>query len=128
MTPAQTVLIVDSHEDVIRILEEQLAPTNYALLHATDGEEAIALVERLKSKIELAIVAVEFPDFDGWGLIGRLVHHEQKPAKIIATISPCYVNEVLEHQMKALGVDVVVRKPMPDDDWRKTLARVITGM
>jgi CheY-like chemotaxis protein len=49
MTPAQTILIADHHEDVLNILEEQLATTNYALLHARKGAEAIALLERLKS-------------------------------------------------------------------------------
>jgi CheY-like chemotaxis protein len=67
MTPALTILIADHHEDVLNVLKEQLATTNYALLHARNGEEAIALLERLKSKIELAIIDLELPDFSGWG-------------------------------------------------------------
>jgi CheY-like chemotaxis protein len=127
MTPAQAILIVDRHGGVYQTLEEQLAATNYALLHARDGEEAIALLERLKSNVELAIVAVEFPDLGGWDLIGVLAHHDQRPGKIIATVSSIYANEVLADQMKALGVDVVVRKPMPDGEWRTTVEKLLAG-
>ena len=60
---------------------------NYALLHARSGQEAIALLERLKSKIELAIIDLDLPDSSGWDLIGRLTLHERKPLKIIAITS-----------------------------------------
>ena len=101
MTPALTILIAGRHEDVLNILEEQLAVTNYALLHARTGEEAIALLERLKSKIELAIIDLELPDFSGWDLIGRLTLHDRKPLKIIATTS-IYPQPVLE-KVKEMG-------------------------
>src|ERR1022692_3922088 len=116
MKPAETILIVDRHGDVFRILEEQLAATNYALLHARNEEDAMALLERLKSKVELVIVDVEFPDLGGWDLIGRLAHHDQRPAKIIATMSSSYANKVLEDQMKGLGADMVVLKPIPHEE------------
>lgn len=65
MMPALTILIVERDEDVFTILNEQLAATNSALLHARNGTEATALLERLKFKIELAIVDLAFPDQDG---------------------------------------------------------------
>jgi CheY-like chemotaxis protein len=86
------------------------------------------LLERLKSKIELVIVVVEVPDLDEWHLIGRLADHDQRPAKIALAISSTYTNKTLEDQMKRLGVDMVVLKPLPDEEWHKTLATIITGM
>jgi CheY-like chemotaxis protein len=123
MTPALTILIADPHEDVLNILTEQLSETDYALLHARNGEEAIALLERLRSKIELAIIDLELPDLSGWDLIGRLTIHDRKPIKIIATTS-IYPELVLE-KMIQMGVDAVVRKPMPHETWRITLERVL---
>ena len=125
MTPALTILIADHHEDVLKILEKQLATTDYALLHDRNGAEAIALLERLKSKIEVAIVNLELPDFSGWDLIGRLTIHDRKPLKIIATTS-IHPQPVLE-RIKEMGVDAVVRKPMPHDEWRTTLEKVLAG-
>ena len=113
MTPALTILIVDRDEDVFKILNEQLAATNSALLHARNGTEATALLERLKFKIELAIVDLAFPDQDGWELIGRLAHQDPRPAKIIATVLSDYSSLALENQIKeALGGDLVVLKPI----------------
>jgi CheY-like chemotaxis protein len=123
MTPALTILIADPHEDVLNILTEQLSETDYALLHARNGEEAIALLERLRSKIELAIIDLELPDLSGWDLIGRLTIHDRKPIKIIATTS-IYPQPVLE-KIKEMGVDAVVRKPMPQEEWRITLEKVL---
>src|SRR5450432_1858121 len=122
MTPALTILIVDRDEDVFKILNEQLAATNSALLHARNGAEATALLERLKFRIELAIVDLAFPDLDGWELVGRLAHQDPRPAKIIAAISSDYSSRALQDQIiEALGGDVVVLKPIPHDEWRTTL-------
>jgi CheY-like chemotaxis protein len=123
MTPAQTILIADDSDDVLNILKEQLATTNYILLHARSGEEAIALLERLKSQIELAIIDLELPELSGWDLIGRLTLHDRKPIKIIATTS-IYPQSVLE-KMKEMGVDAVVRKPIPNEQWSTTLEKVL---
>ena len=121
MTPALTILIADRHEDVANIVKEQLA--DYILLHARSGKEAIAFLDRLKSKIELAIIDLEVPDIGGWDLIGHLTLHERKPIKIIATTA-IYSKPVLE-KMKAIGVDAVVRKAIPHEEWRTTLEEVL---
>jgi CheY-like chemotaxis protein len=123
MTPAQTILIADHHEDLLNVLREERAATNYALLHATNGEEAIAFLEQLKSRIELAIIDLELPDFGGWDLIGRLTLHDRKPIKIIATTS--IRSKALLKKIKELGVDAVVRKPAPHNDWRTILETVL---
>jgi CheY-like chemotaxis protein len=123
MTPAQTILIADRHEDLLNVLKEELAETNYALLHATNGEEAIAFLEQLKSRIELAIIDLDMPDSGGWNLIGRLTLHERKPVKIIATTS--VRSKSIWRKIKELGVDAVVRKPAPSEGWRTTLERVM---
>jgi len=125
LTPTLTILIADHHEDVLNILEKQLATTNYALLHARNGAKAIALLERLKSKIELAIIDLELPDFSGFDLIGRLTLHDRKPLKIIATTS-IHPQPVLE-KIREMGVDAVVKKPISTEEWRRTLETVIEG-
>ena len=67
-------------------LNEALAPTDYALLHASNGLEAIAILDLLKSEIELAIIEEQFPAVNGIDLVGRLAMREQaKPVKIIMT-------------------------------------------
>jgi CheY-like chemotaxis protein len=77
-SPILTILIADHNEGVLNILKEQLLATNYALLYAQNGEEAIAFLDRVKSKVALAIIDLELPDLSGWDLIGRLTIHDRK--------------------------------------------------
>ena len=67
-------------------LNEALASTDYALLHASNGLEAIAILDLLKSEIELAIIEEQFPAVNGIDLVGGLAMREQaKPVKIMTT-------------------------------------------
>ena len=74
---------------------------------------------------QLAIIDLELPEQSGWDLISRLTLHDRKPVKIIATTS-VYAEPILE-KMKAIGIDAVVRKPMPNEEWRTTLEIVMAG-
>jgi CheY-like chemotaxis protein len=123
MTPALPILFADHREEVFNILKEQLETTNYIVLHARSGEEAIALLERLKSKIVLAIIDLDLPGQSGWDLIGRLTLHDRKPLKIVATTS-VYSKPALD-KMKELGVNAVVRKPIRNEEWRTTVEAVM---
>ena len=115
ITSALTVMIADPDEDLLNILKEQLVE-NYALLHATNREEAIASLERLRSKIELAII--DSPDFSGWDLIGRLTIRDSQRIKIVAATS-IDSNKVVETTNEC-GVDAVVRNPISDDESHNT--------
>ena len=65
---------------------EELADTDYALLHAKDGQEVIDYLELLTSEIEVAIIRLDLPVVSGLDVIGQLVSRKQpKPTRIIAT-------------------------------------------
>jgi DNA-binding response OmpR family regulator len=66
------IVVVAGTEDLLNNLTDALSDSDHALLHAQTKEEAIALLERLKSKITLAIVELELADFGGWDLIRQL--------------------------------------------------------
>src|SRR3954468_23936512 len=81
------ILVADSSDDRLDTsLKEALAPTDYALLDVHNAPEAIAILELLKSDIELAIIEEHFSAVNGFDLIGRLVGRDQpKPVRIIMT-------------------------------------------
>jgi CheY-like chemotaxis protein len=91
-----------------------------------NGPEAIALLELLKSEIELVIMEAEFPVENGFDLIGRLMRRSQPtPVKIMVTTSD---DRPLSPQfVRGSGVDAVVCKPVRAEEWRKTLDAVLTG-
>ena len=129
MRNQQFILVADRSDGFVDTLKAELAATNLALLHAKNGEEAVYLLELLESEIELAIIELELPLFSGLGLIWRLIRRKQpKPLKIIATTSTAVLNgPLLEDVVTELGVDAVVRKPIPPRKWRKTIEAVLAG-
>ena len=116
-----SIVMVAVEENLLNNLRGALAHDNLALLHAHSKQEAIALLERLKSEIKLAIVELELPNFAGWDLIRRFTF--QKPLKIIATTS-AYPESLFE-KIKGIGVDAVVPKVIASEVWLKTVEKVL---
>ena len=117
------VVLVAANKDFLDNLRDALADTNLSLLHVQTKHEAIAVLERLKSKIDLAIIELELPDFGGWDLIRHLTFLPNKPVKLIATTST--FPEPFFGKIKDIGVDVVVAKVRSAKAWRKTVEAVL---
>jgi CheY-like chemotaxis protein len=118
------ILVADTSDAFLGILQEELAVTAYALLHAKDGQEAIDYLDLLKSEIDLAIIALELPVVSGLEVIWRLVRQEPpKPTKIIATSAVDV--PLLKQVVEQLGVAAVVQTPIPAQGWRKTIEAVL---
>jgi len=117
------IVLVAAKQELHNYLRDALAETNLALLHASTKEEAVAVLERLKTQIDLAIIELELPDLGGWDLIRQLTWQPKKPVKIIAATS--VFPEPFFGKVKELGVDEVVRSPIPPEAWRKTVETVL---
>jgi DNA-binding response OmpR family regulator len=59
------IVLVAAKEDLLNSLRDALKETDLALLHAQTKHEAVVLLERLKSEIDLAIIDLELPDLGG---------------------------------------------------------------
>jgi len=117
------IVLVAAKEDLLDNLKDALAGTQIALLHAETQQQAIALLESLKSEIALAIIELELSG--GFDLIGQLTRPPRKPVKIIATTS-IYSKPFLE-KVKELGVDAVVPEEILPKAWRETVETVLAN-
>src|SRR5215510_12602531 len=116
------ILIADRSELFFSSLHNALETTDYAFVHARNGEEAMRLHDLLKSEIDLAIIELELPASGGFDVIERFTQRGPKPKKIIAT-SSIFPQSFLEH-VKSLGVDAVVRKPITLQAWLHLFRRL----
>ncbi|HEU4699315.1 MAG TPA: response regulator [Gemmatimonadales bacterium] len=66
--PAATVLVVDDEEGLRRFAMRALAEAGYAVLGAGNGEEALALLERLPAPVQLVVTDVKMPVMTGRAL------------------------------------------------------------
>ena len=117
------IVLVVAKEEVLRRIRDALADTNLALLCTQSRREAIAILERLKCVVDVAIVELDLPDFDGWDLIRRITFIPEKFVRIIATTS-AYPEQHFE-RIKGLGVDAVVPTTISPGEWRKTVEAVL---
>jgi DNA-binding response OmpR family regulator len=121
------ILIADSSNDCVdSSLQKALAPTDYALLHVRNGLEATAILELLKSGIEIAIIEEQFSAVNGFDLIKRLVTRDQpNPVRIILTTN--YDRPLSAQAARELGGHAVVCKPILPEEWRTTVDAVVSA-
>jgi CheY-like chemotaxis protein len=118
------ILVADTSDAFLGILKEELATTDYALLHAKDGQEAIDYLELLNAEIALAIIELELPVVSGLDVIWRMVRQAQpQSTKIIATSAVDV--PLLKQVVEELGVATVVQTPKPVHGWRKIIEAVL---
>jgi CheY-like chemotaxis protein len=123
MTTTPIILIADRNEEALKYLKEELATTQFELLHAKDGHEVLSIVDTQAHQIAFAVVELELPGVNGLHLIGRLTSQEPKPKKIIATTF--LEDELLFELAKHMGADVIVQKPRPEETWVGTVRQLL---
>jgi CheY-like chemotaxis protein len=67
-----TILLVDDHEDLRRVLFRLLTREGYEVLLAEDGRAALAVIEELHHPVDLIISDVRMPAMGGEELIAAL--------------------------------------------------------
>jgi len=109
MNPKPTLLIVDDEERNIRLLKALLAPQNYNLREAINGEEALLRVaEELP---DMVLLDVMMPKINGFEVCRSLKQDEK--TKAIPVILVTALSEK-QHRVQALeaGADDFISKPV----------------
>jgi putative two-component system response regulator len=106
--PAARILVVDDEEANRQLLREILAPLDYELREAADGEEAILSVR--DDLPDLILLDVNMPKRDGYSVCGEL--KSDRRTRLVPIIILTSLDE-LPDRLKAieLGVDEFLTKP-----------------
>jgi two-component system KDP operon response regulator KdpE len=119
------VLVVDREDEVLKILRTALQSTDYVVLQAKTGDEALAVLSRLKFHIDLTIIDLELlPNDDGLvisllSLLGR-----KQTTKIIVKTSR-QDRRFLE-QVNHFGIDAIILKPISEDELIRTVQTTLS--
>jgi two-component system cell cycle response regulator DivK len=112
------ILVVEDQEDNRQILRDLLATTDYEVIEAENGEEALAAVA--KHRPDLILMDIQLPILDGYEAARRI---KADPAlnsiPIIAVTS--YALSGDEQKARAAGCDDFVPKPYSP---RQLLAKI----
>jgi two-component system cell cycle sensor histidine kinase/response regulator CckA len=69
---SETILLVEDENTVRNVAARVLLNQGYAIHGASNGEEALELLERLEGKVDLVLTDVVMPDMGGIELAGRI--------------------------------------------------------
>lgn len=118
MTQPQRILIVDDNETNRDILEARLKANGYHVLHAGDGEEALAVARRHLP--DLILLDVMMPKLDGIEVCRRLKADASLPFIPIVLVTAKSESQDIIEGLDA-GADEYLTKPI---DQKTLIARV----
>jgi two-component system cell cycle response regulator len=114
------VLVVDDDEQVRMTLSAIITPLGYHCLIASEGKEAIAVME--STNIDLVLSDIVMPGMDGLELLDYIQQHHRDTDVIIAT--GYHEKSSYSDVIKAGAIDFI-KKPIDKDELEAKLARVV---
>jgi len=101
------VLVVDDEFRIRKLLAEFMSREGYKVLEAEDGEEALDILFESGKKVDLVVLDVMMPKYDGWFVLERIREFMTIPVVMLTARSDEY------DQLKGfkLGADDYVTKP-----------------
>jgi two-component system, cell cycle response regulator DivK len=115
---SKRILVVEDQPDNRQIIRDMLAPTDYEIIEAEDGEQALAAVA--KERPDLILMDIQLPVMDGYEATRRIkADPALRSIPIIAVTSYALSGE--EKKARAAGCDEYVPKPFSP---RQLLAKI----
>ena len=115
---SKCILVVEDQEDNRQIVRDLLTTTDYQVMEAENGEEALAAIA--KQRPDLILMDIQLPIMDGYTAVSRIkADPELRSIPIIAVTSYALNGE--EKKARAAGCDDYVPKPFSP---RQLLAKI----
>jgi DNA-binding NarL/FixJ family response regulator len=119
------VLIVDREDEVLKILRTALQSTDFVVLHATTGDEAMAVLSRLKHPLDLMVIDLDLNNDDGVVISLLTILGQRKTTKIIVKTSR--QDKPFLESVNYFGIDAIVLKPISEEQLIKTVQEALSG-
>jgi two-component system response regulator ResD len=105
----RVILMADDEFKIRALLSEILKGKGYAVLEAKDGKEALRLFEQNGAVIDLVLLDVMMPEYDGWSVCKKI--KEADPALQVIMLT-ARSEEFDERYAFEVGADDFVAKPI----------------
>jgi DNA-binding response OmpR family regulator len=119
------VLVVDSEDEVLELVRTALQATDYAILEAKNGDEAVAVMSQLKFPIDLALIDLDLPNDDGIVISLLTMLGRRKTTKIIVKTSR--QDKPFLESVNYFGIDAMVLKPIAHEQLITTVQATMSG-
>lgn len=103
------VVLVDDDPDSLNLMHDIFALRGAEVYHATDGEQGLALMEKVTPK--LIVMDLAMPKLDGWALLMRVRANPRLASVPVVAVTAYYSANVADQALQA-GFDAFVPKPI----------------
>ena len=103
-----TILIADDEERIRRLVSDFLRRDGYTVLQAADGGQAMELIDQKLGSIDLIILDVMMPVYDGWSVLRHIRSKNTEVPVMMLTARTEENDEVFGFD---LGADDYITKP-----------------
>jgi two-component system cell cycle response regulator DivK len=105
---SKRILVVEDQADSRQIIRDMLAPTDYEVTEAGNGEEALAAIG--KQRPDLTLMDIQLPIMDGYETMRR-IRTDPALSSIPIIAVTAYAPSGEEQKARAAGCDDFVPKP-----------------
>lgn len=118
------ILIVEDVPNVLELLEVTLRFKGYAVLTASNGQEALEVLA--KQKPVLIITDILMPKLDGYAFVQKLRLNPETRSIPVIFLSATYVTPEDKNFAISLGAARFMEKPIDTEDFLLTVAELVT--
>nr|WP_281722730.1 response regulator [Nitrosomonas nitrosa] len=104
-----TILIVEDNVDLRNSICSVLEFENWQILLATNGREALDILEQHAHQVDLILTDLAMPELSGLDLC-REVRRQNQKAKIV--IMTGYLSPETRAELQSMGVTHILKKPV----------------
>jgi CheY-like chemotaxis protein len=120
--PRDTVILLAEDEALVRnLIQLMLVKEGYAVLAASDGQEALEILEKFTDSIHLLVTDVRMPRLDGWSL-AEMVRKQRPDTKVIVISGETATQIATENP-----ADAFLRKPFIPPTLLQCIQRVLSS-
>ena len=116
------LLIIDDNEEILTTLKSFLSKKNYFVVSATNGLDALKLIEAAKDDFDLVITDLVMPNISGVAVTAII--KKQNPNMPVIAITG--YGEQPEALAKEVHADIVMEKPFKLDELEKAIKRLLS--
>jgi two-component system, cell cycle sensor histidine kinase and response regulator CckA len=121
----KTILVVDDEPQIRSLVKNVLSRRNHRILEASDGVEALGIVERPKARIDLLLTDIVMPGMDGIELARRTA--SQSPQVRVIYMSGKCEAEAVRRDVDSKGFGFL-RKPFDIGDLDLKVTQFLSAM
>ena len=116
------LLIIDDNEEILTTLKSFLSKKNYFVVSASNGLDALKLIEAAKDDFDLVITDLVIPNISGVAVTAII--KQQTPKMPVIAITG--YGEQPEALAKEVHADIVMEKPFKLDVLEKNIKQLLT--